>query len=116
MKGGDPRARTAHVGGFNRNARMALNPNKKEGGVKLLDITEQPIGMAAMKKRKPAEEKEFIKIREKLQVVLLDRAQIRSTENVLEHFPQIIIAISVLTLKGAVMELELTFLLGFGGA
>ena len=45
MKGGDPRARTAHVGGFNRNARMALNPNKKEGGVKLLDITEQPIGM-----------------------------------------------------------------------
>ena len=46
MKGGDPRARTAHVGGFNRNARMALNPNKKEGGVKLLDITEQPIGMA----------------------------------------------------------------------
>ena len=36
----------------NRNARMALNPNKKEGGVKLLDITEQPIGQAAMKKRK----------------------------------------------------------------
>jgi len=62
MKGGDPRdprdprARTAHVGGFNRNARMALNPNKKEGGVKLLDITEQPIGMAAMKKRKRQQE------------------------------------------------------------
>ena len=32
-------------GGFNRNSRMALNPNKKEGGVKLLDITEQPIGI-----------------------------------------------------------------------
>ena len=39
-------------GFVNRNARMALNPNKKEGGVKLLDITEQPIGQAAMKKRK----------------------------------------------------------------
>ena len=63
---------------------------------------------AAMKKREPAEEKEFIKVREKLQVVLLDRAQIRSTENVLEHFPQIIIAISVLTLEGAVKQLELT--------
>ena len=45
MKGpGDPRSRTSIGGGFNRNARMALNPNKKEGGVKLLDITEQPIG------------------------------------------------------------------------
>ncbi len=45
-------------GGFNRNARMALNPNKKEGGVKLLDITEQPIGSAAMKKRKRQQELE----------------------------------------------------------
>lgn len=45
-------------GGFNRNARMALNPNKKEGGVKLLDITEQPIGQAALKKRKRQQEME----------------------------------------------------------
>ena len=36
-------------GGFNRNSRMALNPNKKEGGVKLLDITEQPIGINVAK-------------------------------------------------------------------
>lgn len=48
-------------GAFNRNARMALNPNKKEGGVKLLDITEQPIGQAAMKKRKRQQELEDAK-------------------------------------------------------
>ena len=53
----DARSRTSLGGsGFNRNARMALNPNKKEGGVKLLDITEQPIGQAAMKKRKRQQE------------------------------------------------------------
>ena len=46
---------------FNRNARMALNPNKKEGGVKLLEITEQPIGAAAMKKRKRQQELEDAK-------------------------------------------------------
>ena len=50
---GLPRSGGLGSAGFtNRNARMALNPNKKEGGVKLLDITEQPIGQAAMKKRK----------------------------------------------------------------
>lgn len=48
-------------GFVNRNARMALNPNKKEGGVKLLDITEQPIGQAAMKKRKRQQELEDAK-------------------------------------------------------
>ena len=43
---GMPNSRTSlGSSGFNRNSRMALNPNKKEGGVKLLDITEQPIGM-----------------------------------------------------------------------
>jgi hypothetical protein len=37
------------------------NPNKKEGGVKLLDITEQPIGYAAAKKRKKQQEAEDAK-------------------------------------------------------
>jgi len=45
-------------GGF-RNPRQALNnrsSGKKEGGVKLLDITEQPMGYAAAKKRKRQQE------------------------------------------------------------
>jgi len=53
--------RTSMGSGFNRNSRMALNPNKKEGGVKLLDINEQPIGSAAMKKRKRQQEMEDAK-------------------------------------------------------
>lgn len=43
--------RTSMGSGFNRNSRMALNPNKKEGGVKLLDINEQPIGKKNSSKR-----------------------------------------------------------------
>ena len=45
-------------GGF-RNPRQSLNSRssgKKEGGVKLLDITEQPMGYAAAKKRKRQQE------------------------------------------------------------
>ena len=61
IKGPGLPSRTSLSGGFNRNARMALNPNKKEGGVKLLDITEQPIGSAAMKKRKRQQEIEDAK-------------------------------------------------------
>lgn len=56
-------SRTLGSTGF-RNPRVALpnrNPNKKEGGVKLLDITEQPIGQAAMKKRKRQQEMEDAK-------------------------------------------------------
>ena len=37
------------------------NPNKKEGGVKLLDIADQPIGYAAAKKRKKQQEAEEAK-------------------------------------------------------
>jgi len=59
---GLPRSGGLGSSGFtNRNARMALNPNKKEGGVKLLDITEQPIGQTAMKKRKRQQELEDAK-------------------------------------------------------
>merc|ERR1719323_2402471 len=47
-----------------RNPRVSLpnrNMSKKEGGVKLLDITEQPIGFAAAKKRKRQQEMEEAK-------------------------------------------------------
>lgn len=37
---------------------FSRNPNKKEGGVKLLDIADQPIGYAAAKKRKKQQEAE----------------------------------------------------------
>ena len=64
--------------------------------------------LAAIKRRSKDEEAEFIKVRKLLHNVLLEKAQLRATENVLEHFPQIIISTSVLTLEGAVKQLELT--------
>lgn len=61
---GLPSQRPMNSGGFGRNPRVSL-PNrqlgKKEGGVKMLDITEQPIGYAAAKKRKRQQEIEDAK-------------------------------------------------------
>jgi len=64
--------------------------------------------LAAMQIRSPEQEAQLINVRRELQNILLVKAELRATENILEHFPQVIISLSVLTLEGAAMQLDLT--------
>lgn len=55
------RSSVINVGMSNRQTISRVTAGRKEGGVKLLDITEQPLGYAAAKKRKKMQEIEDAK-------------------------------------------------------
>ena len=64
--------------------------------------------LALIPSRDDDQEQTFTRARQQRVVTNLTKAEMRATENVIEHLPQIIIPLSMLTLKGAQTELMTT--------